>query len=291
MRGLFGAACVLAVLVGGASGQDAVTFKEYAYKVGDRTRTTKTEDNTTVTTVAAPGKEQAKKSVKKKKTLVYVTEVVDVGPDATKPAVRRRTYETAVEEMDGVETKLLLHGKTVTVERRGEKYTFTADGVALDAAAAKELESEFTKKGGVGDGKLFPKTAVKPGDSWDLTETFVQELGSPDSPFAIAPKGAVVTGKLLSTTKKGPTTFGDIEVTADLPLAELRGKQPLKLNTGSRWKTAMKGTGALDGTVPEGNSTATMKIVLDAAEMGVSVRFDIDVKTTNRTERVSGGKR
>lgn len=291
MRGLFGVAGALVVLVGGAAGQDAVTFKEYAYKVGDKTRTTKTEDNTTVTTVAAPGKEQAKTSAKKKKTLVYVTEVIEVGPDATKPAVRRRTYETAVEETDGVETKLPLHGKTVTVERRGEKYTFTADGVALDAAAAQELESEFTKKGGIGDAKMFPKTAVKPGDSWDLTETFVKELDTPDGPFAIAPKGAVVTGKLASTTKKGPTTFGDIEVSADLPLTELRGKQALVLNPGSRWKTTLKGTGAIDGSVPEGNSTATMTIGLDATVMGVAVKFDIDVKMTNRVERVAGGKR
>ena len=291
MRGLFGVAGALVVLVGGATGQEAATFKEYAYKVGDRTRTTKTEDNTTVTTVEAPGKEQTKKSVKKKKTLVYVTEVVEVGPDATNPAVRRRTYETALEESDGAETKLPLHGKTVTVERRGEKYTFTADGVALAPAAAKELESEFTKKGGIGDHKLFPKTAVKPGDSWDLTETFLKELDTPDGPFAIAPKGATATGKLLSTTRKGPTTFGDIQVSADLPLAELRGKQPLKLNPVSRWKITLKGSGALDGTVPEGNSSATMKIVLDATEMGVSVKFDIDVKMTNRTERVGGAKR
>ncbi|HYH67123.1 MAG TPA: hypothetical protein VD866_20675 [Urbifossiella sp.] len=290
MRGLFGVAGALVVLVGGAAGQEAVTFKDYAYKVGDKTRTTKTEDGTTVTTVVAPGKEQ-KKNETKKKTLVYVTEVIEVGPDATKPAVRRRTYETAVEETDGVETKLPLHGRTVTIERRGEKYTFTADGAELDAAAAKELESEFTKKRGIPDNKLFPKTGVKPGDSWDLTETFLKELDHPDIPFVIGPKGAVVTGKLLSATKKGPTTFGDVELSADLPLAEMRGKQPLKLNPGSRWKTTNKGTVALDGTVPDGNSTATMTIALDATEMGVSVKFDIDAKMSSRTERVGGGKR
>ncbi|QDU23367.1 hypothetical protein [Urbifossiella limnaea] len=288
MRGAFGAVGLVAVLVGGAAGQEAVTFKQYPYKVGDKTRTTKTEDTTGGTTINAMGKEQKTKE-KKKKTLVYVTEVLEVGADAGKPAKLKRTYEKAVEERNGVETTLSLDGKTVTIERKEEKYTFTADGAALDAAATAELDREFTKKGNLGD-NLFPEKGVKPGDSWDLTEKFLKEMDTPDNPFVIAPKGAAVTGKLLSTTKKGPTTFGDLEVTADLPLTDLRGKLPLKLNPGSGWKIAMKGTGCLDGTSPEGNSTATMTIALEGATMGVGVKIDTQVKMSSRTNRVSGGK-
>lgn len=290
MRGLFGAVGLAAVLAGGAAGQDTVTYKQYANKVGEKTRTTKTEDSTTATTVGATGKEQ-KKNEKKKKTLVYVTEVLEVGSDPTKPAKLQRVYEKAVEERDGVETKLSLHGKTVAILRTGEKYTFSTDtNDPLDAAATAELEREFVKKGNFGD-NLFPKQGVKPGDSWDLTETFLKEMDTPDNPFVVAPKGAVVTGKLLAATKKGATTFGDIEVSADLPLTELRGKLPLKLNPGSSWKIAMKGSGAMDGTSPDGNSATTMKIALDGATMGVSLKIDSDVKMSSRTERVGGGKR
>ena len=288
MRGLFAAAALVG-LAAGAAGQEAVTFKQYAFKAGDKTRTTKTEDPTTATTVVAMGQEQ-KKNERKKKTVVYTTEVLEVGPDPAKPAKLRRTYEKATEERDGTEAKLPLDGRTVVVEKTGEKFTFTqADGTALAGKAAADLEQEFNKKGNFGD-NIFPRTAVKPGDSWDLTEKFLAEMDTPDNPFVIAPKGAAVTGKLLKTTTKGATTFGDVEVIADLPLTELRGKLPLKLNPGSSWKIDMKAAGAMDGTSPEGGSTGTMRISVDGAVMGVALKVDSQVKMASRTERVPAGK-
>lgn len=289
MRGLIGAAVLAGLAAAGATAQEAVTYKQYAYKVGDKTRTTKTEDTTTNTTITAMGQEQ-KKNERKKKTVTYVTEVLEVGPDATKPARLRRTYETAVEERDGAEVVLPLAGKTVTIEKADGKYAFTVDGAAMAGAAVKDLDQEFNKKGNFGE-EIFPDRAVKPGDSWDLTEKFLKEMDTPDNPLVIAPKGAAVTGKLLSTAKKGGSTFGDVTVAADLPLTELRGKAPLKLNPGSNWKIAMKGSGCLDGTSPEGGSVGTMKVALDGAVMGVAVKVDSDTKLSSRTERVAGGQR
>lgn len=288
MRGPIAAAVVTAVLVGGAAGQDAVTFKNYAYKVGDRTRTVTSEDTTSATTFVAGGKEQTKNE-KKKKSYTYATEVIEVGPDAEKPTKRRRTYEKAVEEVDGVETKQSLHGRTVTIERSGDKYAFSADGAPLDAAALKVLDAEFAKKG-KSDDNFFPKGGVKVGQSWDLTEQFLKEMEKPESAFALVPKRSVVTGKLLAVTKKGAATFGEIQVTGELPLAEIRGKLPLKLNPGSAMKMSMKGSGALDGTSPEGNMTMTMTMTMDGGAMGVTVKANIEIKTTSRTERLGGKK-
>jgi hypothetical protein len=288
MRGLFGAA-VLAGLATGAAAQEAVTFKQYPYKAGDKTRTTKTEDTTTNTVANAMGQEQ-KKNERKKKTLTYLTEVVEVGPDATKPAKLRRTYEKAVEERDGAETELPLAGKTVLIEKADGKYAFTADGAPLPGPAAADLDGEFNKKGNFGD-QIFPDRAVKPGDSWDLTEKFLKEMDGSAVPFVIDPKGAAVTGKLLSAAKKGGAIFGDVAVSADLPLTEVRGKAPVKLNPGSFWKIEMKGSGCFDGTSPDGGSVGTMKMSLDGAVMGVALKVESDVKLTSRTERVTDGKR
>ncbi len=290
MRQVFGAAVVLAGLAAaGATAQDGITYKEYAFKVGDRTRSTKTDETTTKTTVNAMGQLQ-KKDERKKKTLVYTTDVLAVGPDARKPAKLRRTYETAVEEKDGAEAKLPLDGKTVVIEKTGETYAFTlADGTAVTGKAAADLDQEFNKKGNLGD-NLFPKTPVKAGDSWDLTEKFLKELDAPDNPFVITPGRAKVTGKLLSTAKKGAATFGDVVVTADLPLSELRGKLPIKLNPGSGWKISMKGTGCLDGTTPEGGMAGTMRIEVDGQVSGVVLKVETDMKLSSKTERVTGGK-
>ncbi|HEX4613141.1 MAG TPA: hypothetical protein VH092_33440, partial [Urbifossiella sp.] len=139
MRGLFGAAAVLAGLAAGATAQEAVTYKHYAYRAGDTTRVVKTEETTTVTTLGVMGFDQ-KKDETKKKTVVYTAEVLEVGPDATKPAKVRRTYEKAVEAKDGTESPLPLAGKTVVIEKTGEKYAFAlADGTAPTEKEAADL--------------------------------------------------------------------------------------------------------------------------------------------------------
>lgn len=286
MRVVLAAAGLVVLAAAGAPAQEAVVFKPYAYQKGDVTRTTKTEDTTAVSAFAAMGKEQ-KKNEKKKKTVVYTTRVLHVGSDPAKPEKVVRTYEKAVEVSDGAESKLALDGLAVSIERTGKSYTFLMDdGTKLPEKAAAELDREFNKKGTLDDRDVFPKGGVKVGDTWDLTAKFLKEMDNPDNPFVVAPKGAVVTGKLLGTTKKGSTTLGDVSVTADLQLTELRGKLPLKLNPGSSWKIAMKGTGAMDGTSPEGQMAATMKIALTGTVQGIDVKIDSDVKMTTKTERV-----
>jgi hypothetical protein len=291
MRRVIGTLVVLAGLVSTrAAAQEAVTYTAYAYKVGDKTRTTKTEDATSVTTVTAMGQVQ-KKDEKKKKTVVYTTEVLAVGADATKPAKVRRTYEKVVEVNNGTESKLPLDGLTVVAEKKGEKYTFKlADGSAPTGKVAADLEKEFNKKGDAGV-DFFPKTPVTPGDTWDLTEKFSKVFLDADNPFGFDPMVATVTGKLVSTSKKGKTTVGDINVTAILPLNELKGKQSIRLNSGSLWTIDMTGSGAMDGTSPEGRLVARMRIGIAWTTKGANLKVDTDVKQTSRTERVTGGKR
>ncbi len=291
MRVLLAAAGLVGVLTAGAPAQQAVTFTPYAHKKGDVTRTTKTEDSTSVTTITAMGKEQ-KKDEKKKKTVVYKTEVLHVGSDATKPEKVRRTYETAVEVNNGAETSLPLDGLAVVVERADGKYAFlAADGTKLPEKAAAELDKEFNKKGSVDDRDLFPKGGMKVGDTWDLTEKFLKAMDGPDSPFAIDPAKAKVTGKLLSVAKKDGATVGDIAVTANLPLTGFRGKTPIQLMPGSTWTIDMKGSGAFDGSSPAGGIAGTMKIAMTGTVQGVGLKVDADIKQSSKTERVTGAKR
>ncbi len=291
MRKLFGAVAVLAgLLATQAAAQEAVTHKRYAAKAGDKLKVTKSEDSVTVTTINAKGQEQ-KKDEKRTKAVVYVTEVLEVGADATKPAKLRRAYEQAVATKDGAESKLPLDGKTVVIEKKGDKYTFTlADGTALEAKAAAELDREFNKKGDFGE-ELFPDGPVKPGGTWDLTEKFLKMMDDGENPFVIDAKKAKVTGKLISTVKKDGATFGDISIVAALPLTDLRGKVPLKLKEGSNWVIEMKGSGCFDGTRPEGGTTGTMKFAIESSIMGIDLKVNTVMKMSSRTERATGGKR
>lgn len=291
MRGLIGAGVLVGLAATGAPAQEPVKFTPYQYQKGDTHRTTKTEDGTSLTTITAMGQVQ-KKDEKTKKTIVYTTRVVQVGSDPTKPEKVVRTYEKAVEVKNGNEAKLPLDGLAVAIERTDGKYSFLkADGTPLPAKAAADLDKEFNKKGTIDDRDLFPKDGVKVGGTWDLTEKFLKEMDTDDSPFVLDPAKSKVTGKLVSLTKKGAATVGDVVITADLGLTAMRGKSPVQLNPGCTWKIEMKGGGALDGSSAEGGMAATMKIAIDGTVQGISLKVDADVKQTSKTERVTGGKK
>ncbi|MBN9522772.1 hypothetical protein J0H58_30345 [bacterium] len=289
MRGPIAAAILVGLAVAGAPAQEPIVYKDYAFKKGDVTRTTRTDDTTRVTAFQAAGKEQ--KTVEKTvKTVIYRTEVLAVGADPAKPGKLRRTYEKAVEVTDGAETKLPLHGRTVVIERAGETYSFLqADGTALPEKAAAELDRSFNKAK-LDARDLFPKGGVKAGDTWDLTETFLKGIGTADNPLVFDTAAAKVTGKLLAATKTGGATVGDFRITGDLPLTAVRGEQPVRLEPGGKNTFTMTGRGALDGSSPENTLTATMKVRFAGTVMGLGLKMDHDAKQTEKTERVTGAK-
>lgn len=285
MRRYAGATAVAVLAVAGVLAQEPVTFRTYQYKVGDKTRTTQTDDGTTATTISAGGKEQ-KKDEKVKKTVVYVTEVLAVGADPRKPAKVRRTYEKAVETKGGVEAKLPLDGLVVTAEKKGEKYVFTlADGTAPAGAAAAELDKAFNKKGGKEE-DFFPKGGVKVGESWDLTDVLIRDAAADASQFTFDKAGAKATGKLLAVDKKDGVAVGTIAVTATMPLAELKGKNTITLAKGSRMSLDMTGTGSIDGSAPVGQMTGRTRMLIDGEVNGVRLKVTADVTQTTKTERV-----
>jgi hypothetical protein len=286
MRGLFGVAGALVVLVGGAAGQDAVTFKKYPYKVGDKTRTNRTTENTGTSTVILMGKEM-KTSVREKQTWVFVTEVVELGPDPTRPAKLRRTYEKAVEEVKGTEQKLWLDGKTVLILRKGAKTEFAeADGKLLGPLHIPELTEEFGG-GGRFEDQFLPDRPLKPGESWDLTEKFPKDSSTR---FPLD-KSAKVSGKLVSVMKRGAATFGDVRMTADLPMTIPPEKSEITLLPGSYLKIEVSLSICLDGSSPEGETTTSIRQRFGTKRPGLEQSGEGEQTKSTRTERVGGEPR
>lgn len=114
------------------------------------------------------GKSQSKEDVKTR-SMVYIDEILenaDKGDTATKI---KRTYEKAVVGKDGQDDKMPIEGRTVLIEKKGDKYTFTVDGAALTGESLNLLNVDFNKP----DGKLsqdffLPKKPVKPGETWKI---------------------------------------------------------------------------------------------------------------------------
>ncbi|MBX9625702.1 MAG: hypothetical protein K2X82_18010 [Gemmataceae bacterium] len=288
-RRVFGLVALAAgVFAAGSAGQEAVTYKKYADKPGDRTRVTKTETTATDTVFTVMGQEQ-KKGEKKVKTLVYVNEVVTPAQDGGRPVKLKRTYETVTEAKDGgPAAKLPLAGKTVVIEKQGDKYTFADDdGKALPKVTAADLDNEFNKRGeDFGTDGLFPDKPIKPGDTWDATAKLLKAVAGPDAPFVPVEGKAKVTAKLLKVAREGGRTVGDVQVKGDIPISELRAaKGPMiKLTGDSGLKVDLTGRGVLDGSAPDGSATGKLTVTVDGEVQGIGLKVTAVVDTVSKTE-------
>lgn len=289
-RRVFGLAAVAAgVLAAGSVGQDAVTYKKYAEKAGDKVRVTKTETSVTDTAATFKGQDQTK-SETKVKTVEYVDEVITPGPLGGKTLKRKRTYETATEAKDGgPPAKLPLAGRTVVIEKKGDKFVFEPDGGGpLPKAAVAELEQEFNKQDDTfGPDTLFPDNKpVKVGQTWDVTDKLLKTLSGADSPFVPKEGKAKVTATLLELTTENGRPVGKVRVTGDIPLAELRaGKGPAVTLTGpSGMKLDMTGRAVMDGSGPDGGATGKLTITVDGEVQGIALKVTAVIENVSKSE-------
>ena len=285
MNRMFGVVVLSGVVAATAAGQDgAIKYKEYASKVGDKVRSVKEENSTTKTSADLKGKKTVKVE-KKAKTVVVVTETLKTADAGERAKTSRRVYEKAEETTDGKTTKLPLDGKTVLIERTGEKYAFAYDdGTEVTGAAAKELATEFTKKTDF-EKDVIPDRPLKAGDTWDFTDRVAALFSGPDSPF-VTVKGKVTgAGKLVKAYTKGGKQYGVFELRGDIPIAELRGV-PGKMNAGSAMTVVMEGDGCFDGTVPDNTSTGTITLVVDGEVNGVELKITADSVIKTKTELI-----
>jgi hypothetical protein len=279
---LFGIAGVLAGLVAAsAAGQDAIEIKIASPKAGDRVKVTVEEKADSAFTVSAKGMEQAK-SESKTKSLVYVDEVIDAAAGAKKPTKAKRTYEKAVVGANGKGTTLPVEGKTVLIEKTGDKYAFTVDGKAVEGEALRLLEGEFNKadKNDARD-LMLPNKAVKPGDTWKIDgDALVKAMGDD---LKLDRAKATATGKLVKAYKQDGKQFGVIELTITSPITDLGPKAPVKVKDGSLSVT-LTGDGVIDGSSPRGKSTAVTKVKVTGGGTGFDLTLEVTATEKRTTE-------
>jgi hypothetical protein len=271
----------LAVLVAtsAAAGQDAVTIKPFRPKAGDRTKVTIDEKATNKTTVAVQGKDQAME-VTGSKAFVYVNEVVEAGRDGAPPAKVKRTYEKARVGKGGDVTTLPVEGKTVLIEKAGDKYTFTADGKPVEGEAAKLLTAEFDRAGRKDMETAFlPPKPLKPGETWAVDGAVLKEAMKADGP-RIDPDKAKAEGKLVKAYQKDGRQYGVVEVTVDAPIT---GLAKVDVKEG-RLSVAVSGDGVIDGTAAAGTTKTVTKVSLRGTTMGVEFKVEAESVETRTVE-------
>lgn len=203
----------------------------------------------------------------------------------------KRTYEKAEEIKDGETNKLPLDGKTVIIEKKGDKYTFfTDDGKPLDGRPRDELDKEFNKKENEDLDQFIPKKPLKAGDTWKLDAEKLATMLAKDT-FETDPKAATGSGKLADVYTFGEKPYGVYELAIEFPVSELKGGNTIKLNKGSKMTMRLVADGNTDGSEPDGRVVMqmTLRAYFDAPN-GVSANIKSDGVLTRSVERLPSRK-
>jgi hypothetical protein len=264
---------MLGLLALSASAEDAITFKTAIPKKGDKVKTTIEEKTNSTTSFTVMGTEQKKDEIKTK-SLIYIEEVLENTGNSKTANKLKRTYEKAVLGKDGKPTTLSVEGKTVLIEKKGDKYIFTQDGEAVQGEALKLLEDQFNKKDRIDDAAfIFPKKPVKPGESWDVDSSdLVKALGE----TGMVMDKEKTTGKatLTKAYKKDGSQFGVIDFVFAGSITSLGPTVPIEVKE-AKFSGKIMGEGCIDGSVPTGSHTANFKFNIVGSVMGTNLKLDV----------------
>jgi hypothetical protein len=209
--------------------------------------------------------------------------------EGDKPATKmRRTYEKARIIKDGKTTTLPYEGKTVLIEKKGDKYVFTVDGKELTGDDAVLLNKEFAKeKDNSKDLEeiLLPRKAVAVNETWKVdVAAFAKEFGKEDG-FAFDLTKATGTGKLLRAYKKDGKQYGVLEFKLEFPIKSLgMGAQKITMQPGSLITFTFLVDACIDGTAA--NSSMKAEAVMKASGTltvdGQEFKVTLDYRNTTQ---------
>ncbi|OWK43319.1 hypothetical protein [Fimbriiglobus ruber] len=259
---------VLAVLVTVHAASSA-DDKAYEIKVkktakGDRTENNSVEEGTTAFAIEIMG--QAKKNNEKRGVKKVYTEEILERPDGAKMSTKlRRVYQTAEITEKGKKKTEAYEGKTVLIEKKGEKYVFSADGEKLEAGEADDLEKEFNKKDDIPleNEDFLPGKPVKLNESWTVDIDKVVKSFENSGVFTLRPEQTKVTGKLTKVYEKNGRQYGLITLDIVLAVKEMKSDgNEIPIKAGSTLKAVITIDGCIDGSSHSGVDDTELTIDL-----------------------------
>lgn len=244
---------------------------------GDRTKTVSTEAGDVRFKLEVMGQE-LDKGEKKTVRHTFTEEIIEKPAGSKKPTKLTRAYEVAGYTKDGKRTTHDYQGKTVLIEKKGEKYVFTANDAEIAGDDAEELESEFNKKDDVPleDEDLMPDKPVAVGGTWTVDPKKITAAFESGGPFTLDAGKTKVTGKLVKVYEKAGKRFGVIELAMTLAVKELKiDNQELPMKPGSKITATTTFDVCVDGTAHAGSEKSAMT-------------FDLHGEIPNGTIAVTG---
>jgi hypothetical protein len=185
---------LLGLVLGLAPAEEAQNIKIKKAAKGDAVKTDDTEEtNTALVATDGAGNKVLEQKEKISKTNVYTETILEKKEGDDKATSLKRVYEKARGVgKDGKEEIKSYEGKTVLIEKKGDKYVFSIEGgKEITGKDAEDLDKSFNKEKGLSDAEmekyLLPAKAVKSGDTWKVdAKSLMKDLGKSDKDITIA---------------------------------------------------------------------------------------------------------
>ncbi|MCC6419973.1 MAG: hypothetical protein IT429_17190 [Gemmataceae bacterium] len=267
MKRVLGLVAAVGLLAGSAHGQETYTIKiKEDYARGEKSRQVTTEKGTFDFKIT-DNKDNVLKEQKEEsgKDFAFNQLIVDAKPGMDRPLKVERTYDKARVNEKGEKRTLPYEGKTVVIEKKGEKYEFRIKGgQELTGADAKALDEEFNKKGKLGGRELekmfLPGKAVKVGETWKLDPAVLGKIFQEDTKMDLDQAKTTASGKLVKAYKKGDRQFGVLEFRLQMVPKAIREPAPVRFQPGAKMDFVMTLDVCIDGTSRNGNGTFQVTI-------------------------------
>jgi hypothetical protein len=250
-----------------ASAQEKIDIKFRKPTKGDVTLVEKKDTEETKTLILDnAGKVLQDLSQPKKVTnYAYRETTLAVGADDKATKLTRQYTKAETSDKGEAVAPLPYEGKTVLIEKKGDRYTFQIEGGGeLTGKDAEKLDSEFNpkKKGGPDFEKmLLPGRPVAVGETWKLdTRPLVEEMKKSDDVVVDFDK-MVMTAKLVRAYKKGGRQFGVIRVDWVVPIKAFKGGgKETPLEPGAKMVVVADMDVCIDGTAYLGTMTGDVRM-------------------------------
>ncbi len=259
-------------------------------KKGAKSTSDLAEESKNIITVTVMGQDNKQDDVGGRKES-YVEEILETKEGQRKGTKLTRAYGAAEKTTKGETAKRTYAGKTVLIEKKGDKYEFSIDDKPLSEADAPELHKSFNKAKDEPDAQdLMPADPIKVGGSWKVpaekSEKMFKTLG--DEKMKVDAKKSTIEGKLTKAYKKDGAQYGVFELTITVVVSELDLGSGLTKATGT---IVVTGTldGCIDGTLNVGESTKKTTIDI-AADLPNNASFKMS-GTSTETDKTSPVKK
>jgi hypothetical protein len=229
----------------------------------------------------------------KKGTHYTYTQTILEKPEGKKATRLKRQYEKATVIEDGEKRTLPYEGKTVLIEKKGEKYVFRIEGgEELTGDDAKRLDKEFNKKDDISDEELekgmLPGKAVRLNEEWKIPAALLAK-GFGGEGLEVDLDKSTATGKLIKAYKKGDRQFGVLVYVIKLEVKAVKAEgKRVQFQPGSRAELEIRADACIDGSSATARATITssssmMALVPSPDEPKARVTATEKSKETNTT--------